>query len=139
MSGPGLVHVDSHSAIHEAAIYEAEEINNILSKLLKDGQIEKALEAAYVAVEHWESRTLKHADAEEEGLYKDIVDSHPAQKDKIAELTRDHTLLRLLVDDIKEMLDTEGMNEIVLQKFHALVHVDLIHNKEEEAVLARLE
>src|SRR5690625_2431500 len=139
MSGPGLVHVDSHSAIHEAAIYEAEEINGILEKLLKDKQVEKALETAYIAIEHWESRTLKHADAEEEGLYKDLVNSYPELKDEIVGLTRDHTLLRILVKEIKEILDTKGMSEEVLQKFYALVHVDLIHNKEEESILAKLE
>src|SRR5690625_3645372 len=70
MSGPGLHHVDSHAAIHEAAIHEAEELNDILAKLLREKELEKALEVAYITVEHWESRTLRHADAEERGLYK---------------------------------------------------------------------
>lgn len=138
MSGPGLVQVDSHTAIHEAAIFEAEELNDILARLLQDQQTEKALETAYITVEHWESRTLRHAEAEERGLYKELVKTNPELKESVIELTRDHDLLRILVKEIKEILDAEGMNEKALQKFHALVHVDLIHNEEEEEILASL-
>lgn len=137
-SGPGLVQVDSHAAIHEAALLEAIELNDILAKLLKENQLEKALETAYITVEHWESRTLKHADAEEQGLYKELVESSPKLKEPIIELTRDHNIMRILVREIKEMLELDGMNEEVLQKFYTLVHVDLIHNEEEENILANL-
>ncbi|UJL46683.1 hemerythrin domain-containing protein [Virgibacillus sp. NKC19-16] len=135
MSGPGLKHIDSHSAIHEAALNEAEELNEILEFLLKNGQEEKALETAYVAVEHWETRTLQHADSEEEGLYKDLVEESPELKDSIIELTRDHDLLRMLVKEIKEILDSDGFSDAVLQRFQALVLVDLLHNQEEERIL----
>ncbi|MBY7142030.1 hemerythrin domain-containing protein [Virgibacillus sp. NKC19-3] len=135
MSGPGLKHVDSHAAIHEAALNEAEELNEILESLLRNGQEEKALETAYVAVEHWESRTLQHADSEEEGLYKELVEESPELNDSIIELTRDHDLLRMLVKEIKEMLDADGFSDAVLQRFQALVLVDLLHNQEEERIL----
>lgn len=135
MSGPGLKHVDSHSSIHEAALNEAIELNEILGKLLAAEQSDKALEVAYVTVEHWETRTLKHAESEEEGLYKELLEANPELKEDITRLTRDHDLLRLLVKEIKDLLDTEGMSEIVLQKFHALVHVDLLHNALEESIL----
>lgn len=135
MSGPGLKHVDSHSAIHEAALYEAMELNDILRKLLMDKQADKALEIAYIAVEHWETRTLRHADSEEKGLYKEIVDMEPDLKDSIVALTRDHNTMRWLVKEIKESLDSDGMSFEVLEQFHALVHVDLYHNQEEERIL----
>ena len=41
MSGPGLRHIDSHSAIHEAALNEAIELNELLDKLLRDNELEK--------------------------------------------------------------------------------------------------
>ncbi|MBP1969924.1 hemerythrin superfamily protein [Virgibacillus natechei] len=135
MSGPGLKHIDSHSAIHEAALNEAIELNEILEKLLTDAQLEKALETAYVAVEHWETRTLRHAESEEEGLYKELAEESPELKDTIIALTRDHDLLRLLVKEIKEMLDTDGFSDAVLQRFQALILVDLLHNEEEEKLL----
>ena len=76
MSGPGLRHIDSHSAIHEAA---------------------------HIAVEHWETRILRHAQAEEEGLYKEMVEEKPELKDDIIGLIRDHDILRFTVKEIKEM------------------------------------
>ena len=135
MSGPGLKHVDSHSSIHEAALNEAIELNEIITKLFEVNEFDKALEVAYVAVEHWETRTLKHAEEEEKGLYKDLVDTSPDLKEDIIRLTRDHDLLRILVNEIKELLKKEGINEMVLQKLYSLVHVDLIHNATEEKIL----
>lgn len=135
MSGPGLRSADSHAAIHEAAVHEAVELNEILSKLLSENQKEKALEVAYIAVEHWETRTLRHAESEEEGLYKELVKENPDLKDFVLQLTRDHNTMRYLVKEVKQLLDEEGASKKVLHRFHALVHVDLYHNEEEEKVL----
>lgn len=135
MSGPGLRSVDSHAAIHEAAINEAKELNEMMEKLLRKEDADKALEVAYIAVEHWETRTLRHADSEEEGLYKELIQDHPELKDSVLKLTRDHDTMRWLVKEIKQLLDSEGMNKGVLERFHALVHVDLYHNEEEEKML----
>ena len=106
MSGPGLRNVDSHAAIHEAALNEAIELNDLLDKLLKDEQIEKGLEVAHIAVEHWETRTLRHAQAEEEGLYIEMVKEKPELKEGVIGLIRDHDILRFLVKEIKKILDT---------------------------------
>jgi hypothetical protein len=135
MSGPGLRSIDSHAAIHEAAINEAKELNQILKKLLLKNEKEKALEVAYIAVEHWETRTLRHAESEEQGLYKEIVKEEPELKDSVLQLTRDHDTLRWLVQEIKALLDAEGMSDEVLERLYALVYVDLYHNETEERVL----
>ncbi|MFC4557321.1 hypothetical protein ACFO3D_03755 [Virgibacillus kekensis] len=68
MSGPALKHVDSHAAIHEAALNEAVELTNLLDKLVRDDQSDKAEELAYVIIEQWETRTLRHAESEESDL-----------------------------------------------------------------------
>ncbi|QHS21445.1 hypothetical protein GWK91_00045 [Virgibacillus sp. MSP4-1] len=135
MSGQALKHVDSHSAIHEAALNEARELNDIMSKLLRSNQKDKAMEVALVAVEHWETRTLRHADAEEEGLYKELVEESPELRDDILSLTRDHDMMRFLVKEVKEMLEKDGFIKEVLEKFHTLVHIDAFHNIEEERIL----
>lgn len=135
MSGPALKHVDSHAAIHEAALNEAIELNEILENLLKNNEIEKGLEAAYITVEHWETRTLRHAQSEEEGLYKEMVEEKPELKNSIVALTRDHDILRFIVKEIKEKLNKDGFNREVMQRFHALVIVDEFHNQEEERIL----
>lgn len=136
MSGPGLKQLDSHAAIHEAALNEAIELNKLLAALLiKKGDKEKALEVAYIAVEHWETRTLRHAEAEEKGLYKELIEEFPELKDKIIALTRDHDIMRHIVKEIKQLLEREGFHVGVLERFYALVHVDQFHNEEEERIL----
>lgn len=135
MSGPALKHVDSHSAIHEAALIEAEELTELLEKVLNAGESDKALELAFVIVEHWETRTLRHAASEEEGLYKELVETSPELNDDIVALTRDHELLRLLVNEIKDLLNSGEVGEEALQRFQALILVDLLHNQKEEQIL----
>lgn len=135
MSGPALKFVDSHSAIHEAALIEATELTELLEKVMKNEDLEKAIELAFVIIEHWETRTLRHAESEEEGLYKEIVETKPELKDDIVALTRDHDLLRLLVDEIKALLEQGEINDSVLQRFQALILVDLLHNQKELEVL----
>ncbi|WP_164668820.1 hemerythrin domain-containing protein [Virgibacillus doumboii] len=135
MSGPALKHVDSHTAIHEAALNEAIELTNLLDKLVKDNQIEKASELSYVLIEQWETRTLRHADSEEEGLYKEIVEEKPELKDDIVALIRDHDLLRILVKKIKSTLKDNGVSDAVVQQFQSLIIVDELHNEKEMEVL----
>ncbi len=135
MSGPGLKHLDSHAAIHEAALNEAIELNEILENLLKNNEADKALEVAYVAVEHWETRTLIHAQSEEEGLYKEMVEENPELKNSIVSLTRDHDTLRFIVKEIKQMLEKDGFSAEIMQRFYSLVIVDAYHNQEEEKLL----
>lgn len=135
MSGPALKFVDSHSAIHEAALIEATELTELLEKVMKNEDLEKAIELSFVIIEHWETRTLRHAESEEEGLYKEIVETKPELKDDIVALTRDHDLLRLLVDEIKALLEQGEINDSVLQRFQALILVDLLHNQKELEVL----
>ncbi|MGI2275184.1 hypothetical protein ACQ23P_13185, partial [Staphylococcus cohnii] len=77
MAGPSLRKADSHNSIHEASLSEARELTEILSKVIN--QKHKALEVAYVLLEHWEARVLAHADVEEEGLYPELAGDNPSQ------------------------------------------------------------
>ncbi|WP_174613536.1 hemerythrin domain-containing protein [Virgibacillus ihumii] len=135
MSGPALRKVDSHSAIHEAALNEAAELTELLSKLVKGDHTEKAKELAYVLIELWESRILQHANSEEEGLYKEIIEEQPELRDDIVALTRDHNLLRILVKEIKEILKKSNVDNSILQQFQALIIIDELHNRKEMEVL----
>lgn len=135
MSGPALRKVDSHSAIHEAALNEAAELTSLLTKLVNGDHKEKAKELAYVLIEQWESRILQHAAAEEEGLYKEIVEKSPELRDDIVALTRDHNLLRILVKEIKEILKENDIGNSVVQQFQALIIIDELHNRKEMEVL----
>lgn len=130
MSGPALRNVDSHSSIHEACLGEAQELTGLYSGFLRLNELDKALEIAYITVEHWESRTLQHALSEEEGLYKEAVEAQPELSGTIAALTRDHNLMRFLVKEIRELLE-QGASDKILQRFHALLLIDHYHNRDE--------
>ncbi|WHY83869.1 hemerythrin domain-containing protein [Neobacillus novalis] len=131
MSGPSLRKPDAHSSIHEAALNEALELRNLFQKCLDDGEIEKALQVIEVTIEHWETRTLKHAEAEEEGLYKDIVKENPGLKSTVIQLTRDHDLMRRIVENMKVMLQTQEPDKRMISMLDSLVLIDEIHNEDE--------
>lgn len=131
MSGPSLKKQDAHSSIHEAALNEAKELRNLLQKCLKDGEENKALQVAEITIEHWESRTLKHAEAEEEGLYKEMATENPALETLIVQLTRDHDLMRRIVQMMKEELGTQTVDERMITLLDCLVIIDEFHNEDE--------
>jgi hypothetical protein len=131
MSGPSLKKQDAHSSIHEAALNEAKELRNLFYKCLKDGETERSFQVAEIAVEHWESRTLNHAEAEEEGLYKEMVEENPDFQPLVIQLTRDHDLMRRMVGQMKELLLINEIDERMLSLMDSLYIVDSIHNSDE--------
>ena len=131
MSGPSLKREDSHSSIHEAALNEAKELKDLFRQCLKDDKREQALQVAEVAVEHWETRTLKHAEAEEEGLYQEMVKENPGLKRLVTQLTRDHDLMRRVVERMKDMLLSGKVDERMAVHMETLILVDEIHNEDE--------
>lgn len=136
MSGPALKKVDSHAAIHEAALNEARELTELLARCLDNLQYDKASEVAYVTLEHWETRTLAHAAAEEEGLYKEMAEVSQEFNEAVIALTRDHDILRRLAEEIKGFLSRGEIGYDVLNRFQALILVDDIHNHDEEKWLS---
>ncbi|ATH63928.1 MULTISPECIES: hemerythrin domain-containing protein [Staphylococcus] len=137
MAGPSLKKSESHNSIHEASLNEAREITAVLKKTMN--QRNKALEIAYVLLEHWEARVLAHADVEEEGLYPELAGDNPSQIKIMHRLQRDHDLLRKLAKQIKLALKNEEMNHEVLVKFYTMIEVDDLHNEDEEAWVASKE
>jgi DNA-binding phage protein len=131
MSGPSLKKQDSHTSIHEAALYEAKELRDLLHKCIEEKDKEKAIQVAEVVIEHWESRTLKHAEAEEEGLYKDMVKENPKLETLVQHLTRDHDLMRRVVKNMKEKLQAGDPDHTLITLLDSLVIIDEIHNEDE--------
>ncbi|MBM6997698.1 hemerythrin domain-containing protein [Paenibacillus sp. DXFW5] len=136
-SGPSLRNVDSHALIHEAVLEEAKELTELLARCLSRGETDKALDIAWIAVEHWESRTLQHAQSEEEGLYVEALELKPQLKDVITALTRDHQLLRELVAEIRDCLERGEVGDQVVYRFQALILVDQLHNRYEEDMVEK--
>lgn len=131
MSGPSLRKVDSHSLIHEATLNEAMELRDLYLHCLTKGKKDKALQVAEITLEHWESRTLKHAESEEEGLYKEMVEENPALKNTVIQLTRDHDLMRNVVEQMKKYLVDKKVDEGFIRFIDALIIIDEIHNEDE--------
>src|SRR5690625_3988071 len=110
MSGPALTQKHSHHAIHEAAHGEAEELTELLKKMTERKDKTRLMELTDDLIEHWETRTLRHAEAEEEGLYVDIVKEKPELKERVIGLTRDHDLMRILLKQVKKRILKHGVD-----------------------------
>lgn len=132
MSGPALRQVNAHHSIHDAAQRQAEEMTVVLLQALQNQDTSTATEVAYTLIEHWETHTLRHAESEEEGLYKEAVHSVPELELTVLALTRDHQLMRLLLNDIKALLGRKGPGPAVLVRFQTLLILCDIHSREEE-------
>jgi hypothetical protein len=131
LTGPSLRIQDAHSSIHEAALNEAKELKQLLQRTLEDGKSDKAIQIAEIFIEHWESRTLKHAESEEEGLYIDIVNEKPSMEKVVTQLTRDHELMRRILGLMKENLKSEKVNMDLIGFIDSLIIIDEIHNEDE--------
>ncbi|MEH7085196.1 hemerythrin domain-containing protein [Neobacillus drentensis] len=103
----------------------------LFQKCLVDGDKQKALQVIEVAIEHWESRTLKHAEAEEDGLYKDMIEANPDMVTTVIQLTRDHDLMRRIVDNLKNLLQIDEPNQRMISLLDSLVIIDQIQNDDE--------
>ncbi|HEX6817132.1 MAG TPA: hemerythrin domain-containing protein, partial [Ktedonobacterales bacterium] len=135
MSGPGLNQRDAHHAIHQAAFSEAEQLTLLLRRALRTGDQQQALQVAGVLIEHWQTRTLRHAEAEETGWYREILAERPELQTDIIALTRDHELLRMLLAEIQGILSARGIASGVVERFEAMLLLNGIHSREEERYL----
>lgn len=134
-SGPSLRQLHAHHAIHQGGLTGAVTKTQEMEDLLRAKEFEVARQAADHLVEYWETRVISHADAEEDGFYREMLEQDPSLEDAIAKLTRDHDLLRIIAEDIKKLLKEEGLTYQVMQQFHALLVVNEIHSRDEERLL----
>ncbi|HJV45043.1 MAG TPA: hemerythrin domain-containing protein [Bacillota bacterium] len=135
MSGPSLKQLHAHHSIHEGAFSEGNELFEILCKLYQDNRLEHSRMVAEALIEHWETRTLAHAEAEEEGFYLEKASMSPELAEKVLMLRRDHDLMRILVGEIKDILSNHPVNEDVIDRFKMLFFIVRVHSTEEEKSL----
>lgn len=132
MSGPALNQRNAHHAIHQAAFGEAERLTVLLRQAMRATDQQRALQVAAVLIEHWQTRTLRHADAEETGWYREVLAARPDLQADIIALTRDHELLRLLLAEIQGILSARGTATGIVERFEAMLLLNGIHSREEE-------
>ncbi|WFA03809.1 hemerythrin domain-containing protein [Bacillus sp. HSf4] len=135
MSGPSLNKLDAHRSIHDGAVTEGRDLMEVLERVYGEKHEKHAMIAAKALLDHWETRTIAHADSEEEGLYKRKLEENPDISHTLSMLKRDHDLLRILVGDIKEKLDKQVVNDDVIDRFKAINVLVQIHNRDEESYL----
>lgn len=135
MSGPALRQLSSHQSIHDGYYTEGRDLTELLVSLFNEQRLEDCLEVSSALVEHWETRMIAHADAEEEGFYLEVLEKQPELSTQITKLIRDHELLRMIVADVKEMIVQEGITLHVLDRFKGILLLVEIHSREEEKYL----
>ncbi|MBL4953918.1 hemerythrin domain-containing protein [Neobacillus sp. OS1-32] len=136
MTGPSLRKKHSHHAIHDGIFTEARELTNVLKELFKDHKKQQQQkEVCDALLEHWETRTLAHAQSEEEGFFEEKLAENPDLLETIIQLKRDHEILELIVKQIKHRWETSELTEEIVRCFDALLVVFEIHNMEEESKL----
>lgn len=132
MTGPSLRKKNSHHSIHDGIYTEARDLTRLLKKVMDEKQEQPLNEIADALIEHWETRTLAHADSEEEGLFVEVLEEKPDLKEMITKLKRDHQLMHRIVAQIKIIVHEDGITEDVLRHFDALLVLFQMHNLEEE-------
>lgn len=132
MTGPALQRLDSHHAIHEAALGEAEELTDGLRTAVRNNDAVLAANIAQWLMEHWEGRILRHADEEEAGLYPDMAKARPGLAEVVVQLRRDHDLMRGILAEAKLMTEAGSVDGDALRRFEALLLIDGIHSRDEE-------
>jgi hypothetical protein len=138
MSGPSLYKLDAHRSIHDGVVSEGRELLDLLLKVRQEKaehQERNTRIAAEALVDHWEKRLVAHADSEEENFYQEKVEQNPDLTDAVVGLKRDHELFRIIVREIKGLMDSEGITEGVIDRFKAIGVLAEIHNHEEEKYL----
>lgn len=136
MSGPALRQLHSHRAIHEGGLSGAVMKTEDLVEYLQQDDQDMAGKACDNLLDYWKTRVISHADAEEAGFYKEILAENPELDKEIIQLTRDHDLIRLIVQDIDTLREEDpSVTPEIMQKFYGLMAINELHSREEERLL----
>jgi hypothetical protein len=138
MSGPSLHKHEAHRSIHDGVVTEGRDLLELLIKVQqekKENHEKLAKLTAQALIEHWETRLIAHADSEEEGFYEEKMEKFPDLTKPLTMLKRDHELFRIVVNEIKEILDKDGITDEMIDRFKTIYVLAQIHNREEEGYL----
>lgn len=133
--GPSLRQLHAHHAIHEGGIAGAIEKTELYEQLIQKNEQELAGEALEELLDYWETRIISHADAEEDGFYQEVVERNPDLQNTITKLMRDHDLLRIIVKDIRQLREADGLVPEIMKMLESLIIVNEIHSRDEEKFL----
>src|SRR5690625_2659414 len=141
MVGPALRKFDSHKAIHDAGLGGAKERIEGMRELLGKKEYEHLSEEVESFIEFVEGKIIVHADTEEEEvvLYTLAVKNDPGLHDKVQHLIRDHDLMRVIADKMKDELGSKKPDYQQLIDFANSVIIinEILSHDEEEALLEK--
>lgn len=136
--GPALKQIEAHRLIHMAAFTEAMDLWKMARSLCRQGDPFKARLVVEVFLEHWESRTLRHAEEEEGALYPLWISENPALEPTVSELRDQHEAMRGLLERIKTSVSNLG-HFGMLGLMGDLMRLSAKHIRREEALLTQFD
>ncbi|WP_020006721.1 hypothetical protein [Salinicoccus albus] len=138
MTASSLRYLKSHKALHDEISGGAEEQLESMKTLLNKLEHKELAEEMGAFIEYVEESVLGHAQQEETpgGLYDSIERDDPKNVEKIRRLRRDHELIQVMVDRMKEELSHDEVDfQKLIDHSVSIILVDEIHSRDEEDLL----
>lgn len=135
MTDLSLKAYSTHQKIHDEILGGAEEQLDSMKTLLNKLEHKELADEMESFIEYVENRVLGHFDDEERanGFYDGAISRDPSLHDKVQRLKRDHELIRMMTDRMKNEL---AKDEVDFQKLidhsASIILVDEIHSRDEE-------
>lgn len=135
-SGPALRQLTAHRAIHDAAQGQAITLTEQLKEHFHHNEEEACYDLAKQLITHWEERIIAHADAEDHGLYKELLEEGNVPAKDLYMLMRDHDLFRKIVAHIKKLFAEKDTVDVeLISIFQSLLLINHFHHLGEEETL----
>src|SRR5699024_7532448 len=135
-SGPALKQKTAHRAIHDGAQVQAKSLTASMIQLFHEKEEEDCLEVAKELLQHWEEKIVAHADAEDEGIFLDLLKGDEVPDKGVYMEMKDHALFREISTQIKKKLTKQKkVTQEIIYEFTTLIILNDCHHKLEEATL----
>ena|SRR5699024_6790541 len=138
MTKSSLRDLEAHKALHDEISGGAEEQLESMKTLLNKLEHKELAEEMESFIEYVEESVLGHAKQEEAsgGLYESIERDDSKTVEKIRRLRRDHELIQVMVDRMKEELSHDEVDfQKLIDHSVSIILVDEIHSRDEEDLL----
>lgn len=138
MTNPSLKNWEEHKALHDEILGGAEERLDSMKTLLNKLEHKELAEEMESFIEYVEESVLGHAKKEEAsgGMYETIAKDDPKTVEKIRRLRRDHEIIQIMVDRMKEELSHDKVDfQKLIDHSVSIILVDEIHSRDEEDIL----
>src|SRR5699024_6424539 len=103
-------------------------LNDDLQDAIAENQMEEAMDISAQIIDIWENRIIEHANSEAESPYTEMSEHSEELAKRVIELTREHAILRVLLAQIKEVLQREvKVTDEAVRNFDPAIIVEGVH------------